>query len=32
MRDKWPNKSFEEVDWEHLELALKNKPNMYKVW
>ncbi len=32
MRDKWPNKLFEEVDWEHLELALKNKPDMYKVW
>ncbi len=31
-RDKWPNKCFEEVDWEHLELALKNKPDMYKVW
>jgi hypothetical protein len=31
-RDKWPMKHFEEVDWEHLELALKNKPNMYKVW
>jgi hypothetical protein len=31
-RDKWPNKRFEEVDWEHLELALKNKPDMYKVW
>ncbi len=31
-RDKWPNERFEEVDWEHLELALKNKPNMYKVW
>ncbi len=31
-RDKWPNKCFNEVDWEHLELALKNKANMYKVW
>jgi hypothetical protein len=31
-RDKWPNKRFEEVDWEHLELALKNKPDIYKVW
>jgi hypothetical protein len=31
-RDKWPNECFEEVDWEHLELALKNKPGMYKVW
>jgi hypothetical protein len=32
MRDKWPDKRFDEVDWEHLELALKNKPDMYKVW
>jgi hypothetical protein len=31
-RDKWPNECFEEVDWEHLELVLKNKPNLYKVW
>jgi hypothetical protein len=31
-RDKWPNERFEEVDWEHLKLALKNKPDMYKVW
>jgi hypothetical protein len=31
-RDKWPNKRFEEVDWEHLEQALKNKANMYKIW
>jgi hypothetical protein len=30
-RDKWPNECFEEVAWEHLELALKNKPDMYKV-
>ncbi len=31
-RDKWPNKRFKEVDWEHLELALKKKPNINKVW
>jgi hypothetical protein len=31
-RDKWPNECFNEVDWEHLELALKNKADMYKVW
>ncbi len=30
--DKWPNECFKEVNWEHLELALKNKPDMYKVW
>ncbi len=29
-RDKWPNKRFDEVNWEHLEQALKNKANMYK--
>jgi hypothetical protein len=27
----WPNKQFEEVDWEHLDLVLKNKPNRYKI-
>ncbi len=31
-KNLWPNKRFEEVDWEHLGLALKNKPYMYKVW
>jgi hypothetical protein len=31
-RDKWPNECFEEVDCKHLELALKTKPHMYKVW
>ena len=31
-RDKWPNERFEEVNWEHLELVLKNKPDTYKVW
>ncbi len=31
-RGKWPNERFDEVDWEHLELALKNKADMYKVW
>jgi hypothetical protein len=31
-RDKWSDVRFDEVNWEHLELALKNKPNMYKVW
>jgi hypothetical protein len=30
MRDKWPNKCFEEVDWEHLELALKTSPTCIK--
>ncbi len=31
-RDKWPNEHFDEVDWKHLELALKNKAGIYKVW
>ncbi len=31
-RDKWPNERFDEVDWEHLKLDLKNKADMYKVW
>jgi hypothetical protein len=30
-RDKWPNEHFDEVNWEHLKLALKNKADMYKV-
>jgi hypothetical protein len=30
-RDKWPDKHFDEVD-KDVELALKNKPDMYKVW
>jgi hypothetical protein len=31
-KEKWPNERFDEVNWEHLELALKNKADMYKVW
>ncbi len=31
-KDKWPNKRFDMVDWEHLDLALKNKADMYKLW
>ncbi len=31
-RDKWPNKRFDKVDWEHLKQALKNKANLYKIW
>jgi hypothetical protein len=31
-RDRWTNERFNEVDWEHLDLALKNKPDMYKIW
>jgi hypothetical protein len=28
----WLAGSFEEVDWEHLDLALSQKPDMYKIW
>jgi hypothetical protein len=31
-KNSWPNEQFDEVDWEHLDLALKNKPDMYKIW
>ncbi len=31
-KDKWLNKHFDMVDWEHLDLALKNKADMYKIW
>jgi hypothetical protein len=29
---KWPHDRFEEVDWEHLDLAMMSKSNMYKIW
>ncbi len=28
----WPNEQFDEVDWDHLDLAMKTKTDMYKVW
>jgi hypothetical protein len=31
-KSKWTTKQFEEVDWEHLDHALKSKPDSYKVW
>ncbi len=31
-KDKWSNEHFDAVDWEHLDLALKNKTDMYKMW
>ncbi len=31
-KDKWSNEYFNAVDWEHLDLALKNKADMYKLW
>jgi hypothetical protein len=30
--NKWMAKQFEEVNWEHVDLALKNKANNYKIW
>jgi hypothetical protein len=30
--NKWMAEQFEEVDWEHLDLALKNKAGNYKIW
>ncbi len=29
---KWPQECFKEVDWEHLDLAMTSKSNMYKMW
>ena len=29
---KWPQDRFEEVDWEHLDLAMSSKSDMYKIW
>ena len=31
-RHKWSSERFEAVDWEHLDLALKHKPDMYRIW
>jgi hypothetical protein len=31
-KGKWTTKQFEEVKWEHLDHALKSKPDNYKVW
>ncbi len=31
-KNPWTNERFDKVDWEHLDLALKNKPDMYKIW
>ena len=31
-KDKWSSDRFNAVDWEHLDLALRNKPDMYKIW
>ena len=29
---QWTKECFDEIDWEHLELSQKNKPETYKVW
>ena len=29
---KWPQDRFDEVDWEHLDLAMSSKSDMYKIW
>jgi hypothetical protein len=31
-KGKWTHEQFEEVDWEHLDLALKSKADNYKIW
>ena len=31
-RDKWSNNHLDTVDWEHLDLTLKNKQDMYRIW
>ncbi len=31
-KDKWSNEKLDAVDWENLDMALKNKPDMYKIW
>ncbi len=31
-KNPWLNEQFDEVDWEHLELAMKTKPDMHKIW
>jgi hypothetical protein len=31
-KGKWTHEQFKEVDWEHLDLALKSKADNYKIW
>ena len=31
-KGKWTQEQFKEVDWDHLDLALKNKTDNYKIW
>jgi hypothetical protein len=31
-KNRWTREQFEEANWENLNLALKNKADMYKIW
>jgi hypothetical protein len=31
-KGKWTHEQFKEVDWEHLDLALKSKADNYRIW
>ena len=31
-KHKWSNERFHSVDWDHLDLALKNKADMFRIW
>jgi len=31
-KNPWTTEKFDKVDWEHLDLAMKTKPDMYKIW
>ena len=31
-KKKWSQIQFDSVDWEHLDLALKSKDDMYRIW
>ena len=31
-KNKWSNERFHSVDWDHLDLALKNKADMFRIW
>jgi len=31
-KQQWTEDAFDEVDWEHLEMAQKGKSDMYKIW
>jgi hypothetical protein len=31
-KGKWTTEQFKKIDWEHLDHALKSKPDNYKIW